>query len=59
MREKGLKPWARDFSNLVFGTKLKPKKEPTTRELQYKADKEWNREHKKLKKEHKKRNSWF
>jgi hypothetical protein len=55
MREKGWKPWARDFSNLVFGTKLKPKKEPSLRTKLEKVNKDWDKEHKKLKKEDKKR----
>jgi hypothetical protein len=52
---KGWKPWAIDFSNLVFGTKFKhKKKEFTTREKLDRVNKDWEKEHKKLKKEHKK-----
>lgn len=49
------KDWAVDFSNLVFGTKFKhKKKEFTTKQKLETVNKDWDKEKKKLKREHKK-----
>jgi len=49
------KDWAVDFSNLVFGTKFKhKKKEFTTKQKLDRVNKDWDKEKKKLKREHKK-----